>query len=235
MKPVSTWVAQAALAASLVLSAAAAVADDQPTKPAATQEEKHCSWWRFGRCSDARPAIEGLPAEAPADGTVITVDVSTHTAYLIRDGEVVAKSLVGTGTDKLLKKGKKFWLFRTPRGRHTVLRKIVDPVWTKPDWAFVEDGEPVPPPNSPKRLVKGHLGKYALDLGDGIMIHGTDDPNSFGRKVSHGCIRMPDEMLETVYKAATIGTEVYIFESTPSDSLASGGGMNDLDLAAKAQ
>jgi L,D-transpeptidase ErfK/SrfK len=241
LKPIASWVARATLAATLVLSADVSVAAEEVVSsqpPAATeQSEAKCRWWKFGRCDEAKQQVEGLPADAPTEGTLITVDVSTHTAYLFQDGVLVAKSLVGTGTDKLLKKGRRFWLFRTPRGMHNVLRKIVDPIWTKPDWAFIEEGKPVPPPGSPKRQVKGHLGRYALDLGEGIMLHGTDDPNSFGRKVSHGCIRMQDEMLEQVYQAATIGTPVYIFESTPPspESIASGGGMNDLDIAAKAK
>jgi L,D-transpeptidase YbiS len=105
------------------------------------------------------------------------------------------------------------WLFRTPRGHHKVLRKIEDPVWRKPDWAFVEAGEKIPPLDSPKRLVKNHLGKYALDLGDGIMIHGTDDIDSIGRKASHGCVRLPDKALETVWANTQVGTDVFIFES----------------------
>ena len=227
----STWAARGFLAASVVLSAGLAAADDTATTQAVDQT-KECHWYQFGRCNEVRPQIEGLPAEAPSTGTIVTVDVSTNTAYLFDNGELLQKSKVATGSDKLLKKGKRFWLFRTPRGRHKVLRKITDPVWTKPDWALVEEGKAVPPPNSPSRQVKGKMGKYALDLGDGILIHGTDDPNSFGRKASHGCIRMPEEMLEQVYSMATVGTEVYIFESNPAPQTA-GGGMNDLDLAGR--
>src|SRR5207237_1280843 len=157
--------------------------------------------------------------DAPRTGTVITIDTATNRLYLFKDGQLVDKSLAATGSEKMLKNGSKVWLFRTPQGhlkvlrkiedpvwtqpdwafdlrqdcqvpmrraekphlapvrqhRHLkVLRKIEDPVWTKPDWAFVEAGEPVPPLDSPLRKIKGHLGKYALDLGDGIMIHGTD-------------------------------------------------------------
>lgn len=170
-----------------------------------------CHWWQFRRCE--KPRADTLPPDAPKDGPVITVDVSTHTAYLFQGGELVAKSPAATGSEKLLKKGMRVWLFHTPEGHLRVLRKIVDPVWTKPDWAFIENGDRVPPPDSPKRQVRGHLGRYALDLGDGILIHGTDDPSSIGKPVSHGCIRLPEEMLETVYKAAKVGTDVYIFES----------------------
>ena len=159
--------------------------------------------------------IEGLPDDAPRTGTLITVDVSRNTLYLFEDGEPVLKAPVATGTGKMLVHGDDVWAFHTPRGHLRVLRKIVDPVWRKPDWAFIEDGEPIPPPDSPKRLVKGHLGKYALDLGDGILIHGTDDADSIGRKVSHGCIRMPDNALARVYNAVKVGTDVYVFDSQP--------------------
>jgi len=217
-----------AIAASLSLAVPAAFADEpQPqTQPSSSQESSSqpskCRWWQF-RCNENEVPIEGLPDGAPRQGTIITVDVSTHTAYLFQDGKIVDQGPAATGTGKLLKHGKKVWLFHTPQGRLKVLRKIPDPVWRKPDWAFIENGDPVPPPDSPKRLVKNHLGKYALDLGDGIMIHGTDDPDSLGRPASHGCIRLPADMLEEVYKAAQVGTEVYVFESKPPQTAAAGG------------
>jgi L,D-transpeptidase ErfK/SrfK len=158
-------------------------------------------------------SIEGLPPEAPRTGTLITIDVAKNKIYLFEDGELVDESPVATGSEKVLKNGHTIFLFHTPRGRMTVLRKIEDPVWTKPDWAFIEDGQRIPPADSPQRHVRGHLGKYALDLGDGIMIHGTDDARSIGKRESHGCIRVPGSMLETMWNAAKVGTEVYVFES----------------------
>jgi L,D-transpeptidase YbiS len=163
----------------------------------------------------AQETVEGLPDDAPRTGTLITVDISTNTLYLFEDGQAVVTSPVATGTGKVLIHGDDEWAFHTPRGHMKVLRKIVDPVWRKPDWAFIEDGKPIPPADSPKRLVKGHLGKYALDLGGGILIHGTDDVDSIGRKASHGCIRMPDQALAKVYKTVKVGTDVYVFESHP--------------------
>ncbi len=134
-------------------------------------------------------------------------------AYLFEDGELVKQSSAATGMDKVLKHGRRFWLFRTPRGRHRVVRKIEDPVWTKPDWAFIEEGKPVPPPDAPTRKVRGKLGRYALDLGEGILVHGTDEPKSIGQRVSHGCVRLPNDMMKMVYRTAEIGTDVYIFDS----------------------
>ncbi len=174
-------------------------------------EEKPCAWYRFGQCNEF--FVEGLPPEAPRQGIVITIDVGTNQAYLFKDGQLIKRSKAATGSEKSLIIGEDEWLFHTPRGHMKVLRKITDPIWHKPDWAFVEKGEAVPPKGSPKREVRGKLGKYALDLGDGILIHGTDDPDSIGRKVSHGCIRLPDGMLKTVYDSARVGTDVFVFDS----------------------
>lgn len=204
--------AKSALLAAIVAASLSVTAHAQTTPQEPATDSKPCHWWQFGHCTE-RKTIEGLPPEAPTEGTLVTVDVSTNTAYLFRDGNLVAKAPAATGTGKVLKKGNKIWAFHTPRGRLKVLRKIEDPVWTKPDWAFIEAGQPVPPPNSPKRQVKGHLGKYALDLGDGIMIHGTDDIDSLGRNASHGCVRLPDDMLAQVWNAMKVGSDVYIFES----------------------
>jgi L,D-transpeptidase YbiS len=163
----------------------------------------------------AQDAVEGLPDDAPRVGTVITVDIATNMLYLFEDGEAVVKSPVATGTGKMLVHGDDVWAFHTPRGHLKVLRKIVDPVWRKPDWAFIEAGDRIPPADSPKRYVKGELGKYALDLGEGILIHGTDDVDSIGKKASHGCIRLPADALDKVYHSVKVGTDVYIFESHP--------------------
>ncbi|MCA1791436.1 MAG: L,D-transpeptidase [Thioalkalivibrio sp.] len=155
--------------------------------------------------------VEGLPPEAPIEGTLITVDTRRNVVYLFKDGELVRKDKAATGMDKMLRKGNRSWLFRTPRGLMPIQRKIVDPVWTKPDWAFVEKGQKVPPIDSPKRREAGTLGKYALDLGDGILIHGTKDLASLGTKASHGCIRVGPKMLELLFTEVEVGTKVYVF------------------------
>jgi L,D-transpeptidase YbiS len=176
---------------------------------------------------------EGLPPEASRAGTIITIDVSTNQVYLFRDGQLVRKSAAATGSDKILRRGQRVWWFRTPRGKHSVVRKIVDPVWTKPDWAFLEEGKKIPPPDSPLRKERGTMGKYALDLGERVMIHGTNDPRSIGRRVSHGCIRLPHDMLKVLWKEAQVGTEVFIFDSQPryADGI---DGLNDLEMVAGA-
>jgi len=172
--------------------------------------------------------IEGLPPEAPRSGTVITVDLSTNQAYLFRDGALIRKSRAATGSEKILKQGRRVWWFRTPRGRHTIVAKIQDPIWHKPDWAFIEEGKTVPPEDSPLREEKGKLGKYALDLGERVMIHGTNEPWSIGKKVTHGCIRLPNDMLSLLWNEVEVGTPVVLYESSPS--IAESHGLNDLEM-----
>ena len=101
----------------------------------------------------------------------------------------------------VLKEGAKgrVWVFDTPRGRFEVLSKTENPVWKKPDWAFVEEGEPIPK-DPADRLEYGSLGEYALYFGNGYMIHGTLYERLLGRPVSHGCIRLGREPLREVYR-----------------------------------
>jgi L,D-transpeptidase YbiS len=168
-----------------------------------------CNWWvDRERCPEE---VEGLPPEASRNGTVITVDTSRNMAYIFVNGELKAKGRAATGMDQWLTHKGRRWLFRTPRGRMEVLRKIVDPIWTKPDWAFVEEGKRIPSPDSPLRKQRGKMGKYALDLGDGILIHGTDDPSSLGKKASHGCVRLGATLMKKAYQLSERGTEVWVF------------------------
>ncbi len=103
------------------------------------------------------------------------------------------------------------WIFQTPRGMLRVQNKLVNPIWRMPDWAFIEEGLPVPPPYAPERYEKNVLGDYALDLGHGYLIHGTLYQRFLGMPVTHGCVRLGDQELEIVYHTLDIGSKVYIY------------------------
>jgi lipoprotein-anchoring transpeptidase ErfK/SrfK len=157
------------------------------------------------------------------------------------------------------------WTFRTPRGRHEVLRKTANPEWTPPDWLYAEaaseyglqlkrlpaegvrlsDGrrlvvrygavglvEPgsdtfvplptdehivfdntlfIPPIGVANRKVPGELGHFALDMGDGYLLHGTPDKASIGNAVTHGCLRLADEDIAWLYEHVDVGTPVFIY------------------------
>jgi len=70
----------------------------------------------------------------------------------------------------------------------------------------------VPPLNTPQRSVPNALGPYALDLGDGYLIHGTHlyNENSIGGAVSHGCVRMHNADITRLFDMVPVGTPVYI-------------------------
>lgn len=142
----------------------------------------------------------------------IIVDTRANKLYL-KKGLVIlwqADCSVGMGGTLVDKKTGRRWEFVTPRGEFRVLGKRADPVWRRPDWAFVEAGEPVPPPDDPSREVPGELGAYVLNLGDGYLIHGTKREELLGRAVSHGCVRLGAEPLKKLYESVPVGTKVYI-------------------------
>ena len=130
---------------------------------------------------------------------------------LRRGQKVLLEAVISTGKNDTLKHGSRKWVFQTPRGIMSVIRKKKDPIWIKPDWAFLEKGETIPPLNSPLRKEKGVLGAFMLDLGGGVMIHGTPLENLLGRSVTHGCIRVGSEDLKVLYDSVPIGAKVFIF------------------------
>ncbi len=143
----------------------------------------------------------------------IAVDSRANKLYLKRGTLLLweADCSVGRGGTLRDRKTGRIWEFATPRGEFTVRYKIDAPAWLKPDWAYVENSEPVPPRDDPSRIVRGELGEYALDIGNGYLIHGTRSEDALGRAVSHGCVRLGAGALEKLYKAAPVGTKVYIY------------------------
>ena len=143
----------------------------------------------------------------------ILVDTKANKLYLKKGLTLLwqADCSVGKGGMLYDRATGRRWEFVTPRGKFEVLGKIEKPLWIKPDWAFVENGEPVPPPADPKRKVEGELGAYVFNLGDGYLIHGTKNEAVLGHSVSHGCVRLGAADLQKLYEAVPRGTPVYIY------------------------
>ena len=205
-------------------------------------------------------------AAVQAPGLKVVVSLRDHRVSVMRGTETVRSVKAAVASGMTIEYGGRSWTFRTPRGRHTVLRKIVKPVWTPPDWVYAEaamqhhlevarlrperpvrvDSEQllvvrngragllntktksfaplptdehivfndtlyIPPFATENRKVSGELGYYALDLGDGYLIHGTTDPQSVGRAVTHGCIRLSDRDIAWLYQYIPTGTTVHIY------------------------
>jgi lipoprotein-anchoring transpeptidase ErfK/SrfK len=141
----------------------------------------------------------------------IVVNPNGNRLSLRRGQNVVLEAAISTGKNTTLTYQKRKWVFETPRGIMSVIRKKKDPVWLKPDWAFLEKGESIPGWDSPLRKEKGVLGAFLLDLGGGVMIHGTPQEYLLGRSVTHGCIRVGYDDLKVLYDSVQVGTKVFIF------------------------
>jgi hypothetical protein len=120
--------------------------------------------------------------------TRITVDLSERELVLLRDGEPVLRSSVAIGAPGT----------PTPTGRYYVNQRLI----------ASDRGGPWGP---------GALGISAFSdvlqewiQGGPIAIHGTNDPSSIGHAASHGCVRLPNDVLMKVFNGADAGTPVII-------------------------
>jgi len=119
-----------------------------------------------------------------------------------------------TGSGKILlgEKRNATWHFKTPKRVFQVKKKVKNPIWKKPVWAFVEKNEEAPAlPWEFNRLDGTTLGDFALELQDSYAIHGTLYPNLLGRSITHGCVRLNAEDLTQAFQVASVGTKVYVF------------------------
>lgn len=137
-------------------------------------------------------------------GTIV-VDPANHFLYLTQRGGRARRYGVGVG-----KAGLAF------KGTATISRKAEWPSWTptanmirrEPEkYAKFAGGVPGGPKNP--------LGARALYLYRGkrdtyYRIHGTTQPNSIGRSVSNGCIRMINEHVIDLYERVPLGTKVVV-------------------------
>jgi hypothetical protein len=142
----------------------------------------------------------------------LVINTTNNTFELYKNNEIIRQGKCSTGSFINLEvDSTKSYMFETPKGVMTVQTKKTNPVWTKPDWAFIEEGLPVPPQGHSSRREANVLGDYALMLGDGYMIHGTLYQRLIGTPVTHGCVRLLDDDLEAVYKTLPVGAKVFIY------------------------
>ena len=157
----------------------------------------------------AAPVATVLRNFAPRQPYIV-IDRVHNRLYVYEQGRPVFEALCSTGSGMMLTHGQQTWTFETPRGQFKIRNKQSSPWWRKPDWAFIEEGKPVPD-DPADRFESGVLGEYAMDLGDGYSIHGTLYERLLGRSVTHGCIRVGRDDLRQLNKMVRIGTPVYIF------------------------
>lgn len=137
--------------------------------------------------------------QAPRRGIVINVP-ELRLYYYPQSGDRVITHPISIGRQD----------WATPYGTTSVVRKAVDPTWYPPESVrqeHLEKNDPlpavVPPgPDNP-------LGTRAMYLGfPGYLLHGTNMPAGVGMRVTHGCVRLFPEDVESLFDVVDIGTPV---------------------------
>lgn len=142
-------------------------------------------------------AREVVPFSGYRPGTIVIV-THARTLYFVTGGGQAIRYPVGVG------KAGQAW-----HGRAHIAHKALRPAWGPPaDIALANPNIPlVIPGGSPRNP----MGAAAMGLSRGnYAIHGTNNPGSIGRFVSHGCIRMYNEDVLDLYRRAPLGTEVIV-------------------------
>jgi lipoprotein-anchoring transpeptidase ErfK/SrfK len=94
-------------------------------------------------------------------------------------------------------------------GRSVIDSKRIRPAWGPPP--DIKRENPRLPDVIPGGAPNNPMGVAALTLSGGeYAIHGTNNPGSVGRFVSHGCIRMYNRDITDLYGRVRIGTPVIV-------------------------
>jgi lipoprotein-anchoring transpeptidase ErfK/SrfK len=84
-------------------------------------------------------AVDVRAAAASAKELRIVVALANRRLWVVGpDDDTLLATPVAVGSGKHLRSGGHVWSFATPRGVRSVLSKEVDPIWIRPDWAYVE-------------------------------------------------------------------------------------------------
>lgn len=180
---------------------------DRQTKVRQTLQESQEENFRLQQTLQAlKPVVDAQEVylELDLEHDRLYVKMGTETLY---DFPVVS----GKGETQLQYTGEERD-FSTPLGIREIRVKEENPIWYRPNWFWLEKGEPVPDEvELEDRAVPGALGKYRLYLGEGYSIHGTASGRIRPGHYSHGCVRMNAADLAKVWQMTREGTKVFIY------------------------
>lgn len=148
-----------------------------------------------GSRSNLKLPMKPIPASA-APNHAIVVKLQEFRLDFYKGPDLVKHYPVGVGALR----------FPTPPGAYYVRSKAVNPTWRNPGspWSRSMPSYIAPGPRNP-------LGTRALRLDRGaLVIHGTPQPWTIGRRSSHGCIRMKRADIEDLFDRVPEQTPVFI-------------------------
>jgi L,D-transpeptidase ErfK/SrfK len=141
---------------------------------------------RVDTLASATTSDTGALAAAPVADTSaaamrIEVDLGARQLSVIEGGTRVASHPVAVGSQQ----------WPTQTGQWTITQVVFNPEWTPPDESWAEEREPRKPGDP-----KNPLGRIQLVYDPPRSIHGTNQPSSIGKPVSHGSIRVTNDVGE---------------------------------------
>ncbi|HSJ25336.1 MAG TPA: L,D-transpeptidase, partial [Longimicrobiales bacterium] len=132
-----------------------------------------------------------MPPPDPAGEMRIEVNLQARELYVYRNNQRTATHSVAVGSSE--------WPTRT--GEWTIDEVVLNPRWVPPEEEWAEDEEPAEPGDD-----DNPLGAAQLIYDAPRSIHGTNEPGSIGQAVSHGSIRVTNEVaLELAREAMRAG------------------------------
>ncbi|MCY7390379.1 MAG: L,D-transpeptidase family protein [Leptolyngbyaceae cyanobacterium CAN_BIN12] len=147
--------------------------------------------------TELKPLYSPEPFQPPKQEQPLRLEIklSRRQVSLYRGSTVVKSYAIAVG--------RAGW--ETPRGTFQVKQMFRNPTWIHPlkKGIVIPGGDPENP-----------LGRYWIGFWSNgknwIGFHGTDNPKSVGKAVSHGCIRMYNADIEELFKKVSLGTEVKV-------------------------
>jgi lipoprotein-anchoring transpeptidase ErfK/SrfK len=135
-------------------------------------------------------------------GTII-IDTSHTYLFLVMEGGQAMRYGIGVGREGF-----------TWNGRERVSRMAEWPDWYPPKEMIERQ------PYLPRVMAGGTgnpLGARAMYLGSTLYrIHGTNQPNTIGKYVSSGCIRLTNDDIEDLYARVKVGAQVVVLQADGS-------------------
>lgn len=127
----------------------------------------------------------------------IIIDKRNFQFYLFdREGRLLRVGPVAIGKGKT-----RVGAFETPVGVFPIRSKISVADWVRPDWYFIEEGEPVPARWEDRR-VPGFF-RYKLVFDGARYIHYAE---ATGGRLTHGCLGLDWQDAEAVFHTLSVGS-----------------------------
>jgi L,D-transpeptidase ErfK/SrfK len=157
------------------------------------------SRWRFevpfahSRLARLTPLLTQAPDTLMTANTRVVISLSQRRLILYQNDEVRGEFPVAIGQDE----------WQTPVGQFAVRDLRTDPIWRHP----ITQEAVGPGPSNP--LGSRWVGFLVTDDYH-IGIHGTNQENLIGEAVSHGCVRMMEKDIQSLYSHLKVGTPIEV-------------------------